>query len=236
VAELGSPFGYQPVWRWRDRWRPLLAGARRVICPSRDVAERTRRHFPEARYLVRPHPEPERAPVAPAPARSPGEPLRVAVPGAIGEQKGFALLIDCAEDARRRRLPLEYHVVGYTMNDARARKAGPYEPEEADERLAASGCHLAFLPSVSPETYSFTLSSVLRARLYPVVLDLGAMAERLRDLGWGEVLPWSVVDDAAAINDALLAVEVPPPPVPSTPWAARRYSSLVKDFYEDFDR
>jgi len=240
VAEQGSPFGFQPVWRWRDRWSPLLAGARRVFCPSQDVAERTRRYFPDAQYVVRPHQERAYASVSAPPPRRRGEPLRVAVPGAISEQKGFGLLVDCAEDARRRRLPIEYYVVGHTMNDTRARRAGvgvsgPYEPDQADVRLSASGCHLAFLPSVSPETYAFALSSALRAHMLPVVFDLGALAERVREIGWGTVLPRSLIGEPGRLNDALLALEVPPaPPVLSTPWSSNRYPSLVKDFYEDF--
>ena len=57
------------------------------------------------------------------------------------------------------------------------------------ERLLAAGADLAWFPSVCPETYSYTLSTILTARIYPVAFDIGAIAARLRDAGWGELMP-----------------------------------------------
>jgi GT2 family glycosyltransferase/glycosyltransferase involved in cell wall biosynthesis len=240
VQNLGSPFGAVSIDDWRDLWRGILGGARRVHCPTLDVRSRLTRHFPDAAYVVHPHQEHPQASVAGPPRRRPGEPLRVAVPGAINEQKGFELLLACAEDARSRKLPLEFQVVGYTVDDARARRAGVevsgrYEADAADAVLSESRSHIAFLPALSPETYSFTLSSALRARVFPVVFDLGALAERVGEIGWGEILPCSMIEDAGKINDLLLDLDVPPAPaVLETQWYCDRYASLVEDYYEDF--
>ncbi len=240
VASFGSPNGYYPMWRWRPSWQPLLDGARRVICPSRDVADRMARYFPNVEYSIRPHPErlPASASHAPPANRRPGDPIRVAVPGAIGEQKGYALILECAEDARRRKLPIRFRVVGYTMNDADAEEAGVevsgrYRPEEAERVIAESGCDVALLPSLTPETWCFTLSSVLRARLYPVVFDLGALAERVTEAKWGEVLALELMRDAAAVNDRLLALDVPPAPADlAERLCVNEYDSFLGAYYE----
>lgn len=64
--------------------------------------------------------------------------------------------------------------------------------------------HVALLPSVWPETYSYTLSIALEAG-YPVcTFDMGAPAERLRALGTGLLLPLETMSDPASINDMLL--------------------------------
>ena len=52
-------------------------------------------------------------------------------------------------------------------------------------------CDLALLPSLTPETWCFTLSSVFRVALFPVVFDLGALADRVREAKWGDRF-WSV--------------------------------------------
>jgi glycosyltransferase involved in cell wall biosynthesis len=239
IAINGSPNGYHPMWRWRRSFEPLLHGARQVFCPTVDVAERAARYFPKASFRVRAHPEvfPDVRRRAPRRPRAPGERLRVAVPGAIGEQKGFALLVACADDARERGLPLEFRVVGYTMSDAVAEQAGievsgRYAPGDAERLLAESGCDVAFLPSTTPETYCFTLSSVLRVELFPVVFDMGALAERVRDVGFGEVLPSDLVKDAASVNDRLLALDVGPPPDDLDERLRRgEYASLLDDYY-----
>lgn len=239
VSINGSPNGYHPMWHWRPSWEPLLEGARQVFCPSGDVAQRMARYFPKAHYCVRPHPErlSRETFTGPRAVRGEGEPLRVAVPGAIGEQKGFEVLVACAEDARKRRLPLAFTVVGYTMSDARAEAAGievtgRYAPGDTERVLAAARCDLAFLPSTTPETYCFTLSSVFRVGLFPVVFDLGALAERVRDAAFGAVLPVDLFDEAEAINDRLLALDVEIAPEDlGQRTAGGTYPSMLADYY-----
>lgn len=240
VAEFGSPFGVVSVSDWRARWRVAMNGARRVYCPTRDTAERARKHFPEAHYTVIPHPEEVQAPAPHAQQRQAGRPLRIAVPGAIGAQKGFWLLIECARDTRARGLPLEFCVVGYTVNRKEALAAGievtgAYDPEDADAALSRSGANVAMLPSLSPETFSFVLSSAFRIQMFPVVFDLGAMAERILDAGWGEILPCSMMNDPQGINDYLLNLVVPRVPADFDARSSAGYpTGMVRDYYEGF--
>ncbi len=69
--------------------------------------------------------------------------------------------------------------------------------------MAAARCHIAFLPSLWPETFMYTLSAVMASGLYTICFDLGAQASRLQRWGWGQVLPLDTAP--AAINEALLA-------------------------------
>ena len=71
---------------------------------------------------------------------------------------------------------------------------------------------MAFLPSIWPETYCYTLSVAALANLFPVVFDLGAQAERIQEWGWGLCLSVNMNDDGTAINDTLLACDISPPP------------------------
>lgn len=252
LTRHGSRFGAPDVVAWRGRWHGLLARARRVVCPSADLRDRMARYWPELPYVVLGHPESgaeDRSPApAPAPAAASGAEvsadaarLCVLVPGAINEQKGLGLLLACAEDARARALPIDYRVVGYTRDDARAARAGiqvtgPHPPAAADAALeAAVGPRsLALLASLSPETWSYTLSSALRVGLHPVVFDLGALAERVRSIGRGSVLPLALADRPEAVNDALLeiAARVPLALQPRTALPATQYRSLLGEYYD----
>jgi GT2 family glycosyltransferase/glycosyltransferase involved in cell wall biosynthesis len=238
VSEHGTPFGMVSVRDWREDWREGLREARRVFCPTEDTLSRIRRHFPDGNYVIRPHVESLPDPVNRAPRREPREALRVGIPGAIGHQKGFDLILACARDARARRLPLSFQVIGYTADDRAARAAGlevsgRFEPKDADAALSASGCHLAFIPSLSPETFSFMLSSAFRTRLYPVVFDLGGLAERVREARWGEILPTTMMTEPASINDRLLELTISLPPL-GLDTGGHRYASLTEDYYERF--
>ena len=207
VAELGSNLE-EPI-AVRDliaRSAMDLGASRRVVVPTADTARRIRRHFPAVRPDIEPW-EDDRAlpPLNPAPA---GAVTRVCVVGAIGVEKGYDVLLGCAEDARRRGLALDFLVCGVTEDDERLMAAGPvfvtgrYAPADAVELVRAQRAQLAFIPSIWPETWCFALSRAWQAGLPAVAFDLGAPAERIRATGRGHVLPLGL--PVARINDALL--------------------------------
>lgn len=207
VADLGShldePISVPALVARSTR---VLGGARRVVAPSADAAARIRRHFP----LVAPRVLPwERDPASARPILR-RAPRRVAVVGAIGAEKGYDVLLACVRDARARDLPLEFVVVGHTEADARLLAAGPafvtgrYEEGEAVALIRAQAADLAFLPSISPETWCFALTRAWDAGLAVAAFDLGAPAERIRRTGRGWLLPLGL--QTGGINAALLGL------------------------------
>jgi Glycosyltransferase Family 4 len=222
---------------WRERFSGRLGGARRVFAPSQDAARRVSAHFPGATLVVRPHPERYSPPDKCAAAYEQGEVVHVVLLGTITTTKGSEKLLACAQDARTRGLALAFTVLGTTDRDAclkrvgNVRVTGAYREHEVFDRLRGLGCSLAFLPSVWPETFMFTLSIAMAARLYVVCFELGAQAERLARWGWGRTLPLD--SSPQVINDALIASAgwlasrpaAPPPPPPAA------YPDLLRGYY-----
>jgi hypothetical protein len=139
--------------------------------------------------------------------------VRVALIGAIGEHKGYRILLACARDARARRLPIEFVVIGYTENDApllatgKVFITGRYSDAEAPHLLQREEPDVAWLPSVWPETWCYTLDYALEAGLPILAFDLGAIAERLRAAGAGTLVPLGL--KPGQINDRLLQLVGP---------------------------
>jgi hypothetical protein len=192
--------------------------------------------MPELAVTLRPHPEvPPYPGILAAPPR-PGARLRVAILGNIVGTKGSRLLLDCARHARSMGLPLEFVVLGRTDRNAslarlgNVRIMGPYAEEEIFRRIAAVECQLAFLPSLVPETFMYTLSIAMAARLYTITFDLGTQAQRLKAWGWGRVLPADASPEAVnrALLDSLHRLHETPPPAP--PGAS--YPDILSDYYE----
>jgi glycosyltransferase involved in cell wall biosynthesis len=207
VADLGGLLGEQiAVPALLARSSADFAASRRVVVPTRDAAQRLRRHFP----LVRPEivPWEHEANLPPISAAMPAGTTRICVVGAIGVEKGYDVLLGCVRDARRRDLPLEFVVCGYTEDDERLLASGPvfvtgrYAADEAVPLIRAQHAHLALIPSVWPETWCFALSRAWQAGLAAVAFDLGAQAERIRATGRGHLLPLGLA--IPAVNDALL--------------------------------
>jgi GT2 family glycosyltransferase/glycosyltransferase involved in cell wall biosynthesis len=195
-----------PVPQLRARSAAEFANAARVIVPSSDAAKRLQRHFPALQPEINPWEDDVALPALPPPRQR--EHLLVAVIGGIGPAKGYELLLDCAADAKARNLPLNFIVIGGTANDAKLLESGiyvtgHYHEGEVPQLIAQLKPDLAFLPSIWPETWCFTLGEAWAAGLRAVVFELGAQGERMRALGRGMALPLGL--PAQRINDVLLS-------------------------------
>jgi GT2 family glycosyltransferase len=190
----------------RQRSASWLQQARRVIAPSLDTATRLKKYFPVT-IEVRAHAAPV-APTVPL-VRSPlSKVVRVALIGAVGEHKGYRVLLNCARDAKTRSLPLEFVVIGYTENDGplldtdKVFITGRYSEGEASHLLRREKPDIAFFPSVWPETWCYALDEAVAVGLPVVAFDLGAIAERLQEFELGVTLPLD--EEPRHINDRLL--------------------------------
>jgi glycosyltransferase involved in cell wall biosynthesis len=165
--------------------------------PNLDVAERLARYFPDLALTVAPHDAVIRGDL-PTRKVSSEAPLRVGTLGAISDIKGFSLLRDAAEHARKIGVNLEFVVIGYTKDDAAARAVGisvtgAYVDADLPETIAAESLDVIIIASRWPETYSYTLSAAIESGLPTVVFDIGAQAQRCREAGYAktDILPLS---------------------------------------------
>ena len=221
---------------YRNQWADRLANARRVYVPSQDIKNRLNRYFPSLSIDVRPHMEPSRPDRLLAKQWLPGDPVRIAVIGTIGSIKGSSMLLAAARDAAERSLPIEFVLVGTSslepqlLATGRVELTGAYHENEIWDRLSDSACHLAWLPSIWPETYMYTLSVAQLAGLWPVVFDIGAQADRVRKAGAGEVL--SLDSSPENINNLFLnrAAQLAELPAINPPEYAE-YSNFLMDYY-----
>lgn len=192
----------------RERSARLIGGAREVRCASFDTRTRYERYFPGTAITVTPW----ESVVAGSrrPDLAPNARVRVAVIGAINVQKGLQVLHECARDAARRDLPLEFVLIGFSSDDAlllqtgRVFVTGPYREEEMPALIAEQGCHIALFPAVAPETWCFTLTHALADGLPIVAFDIGAVAERLRGHAGATLIPLTTPYEQ--INEQLLRI------------------------------
>lgn len=191
----------------RRRSTEWLQHARRVIAPSTDAVSRLKKYFPVS---IEVHPQVAPA-IPPAPSLAPSsnnKTVRVAIIGAIGEHKGYNVLLNCAHDAKVRGLSLEFFVIGYTEDDkplldtGKVFITGRYSEGEASHLLRRETPDIAFFPSVWPETWCYAVDEAVSMGLKVVAFDLGAIADRVRSRGLGMVLP--LATQAQHINDKLL--------------------------------
>ncbi len=194
LAERGSDFNVYDIGAWRSLHERELSIANRILVPDQDMADRLANYFPKLTFTVEPHEDINPLAYHPVkPLLQLEEKLRVVIIGAIGKLKGFHVIISCAKHARQNNLPIEFIVMGYTMDDKLMEEAGitvtgKYQEYEALTKLTALNPHVVWLPSIWPETYSYTFSLALLANLPLFAFDIGAIARRAKESGIGELL------------------------------------------------
>jgi glycosyltransferase involved in cell wall biosynthesis len=194
LAERGSDFGVVDIQQWRALHQHALALADTIIVPDQDVAERLLRYLPSLCFTVLPHETIDLSSAYwQAPAIYPDEKLKIVIIGAIGKLKGYQALLACAKRVKQEQLPIEFIVLGYTMNDKllteqSVRVTGKYLEHEALDKLIALAPHAVWLPSLWPETYSYTFSLALRVHCPVFAFDIGALARRAKATGMNDFI------------------------------------------------
>ncbi len=211
LIDAGSDFQVTDIAAWRAMHRRALQAADKVWVPDPDAAQRLRRYYPEIRFWVSPHEKIDPSLIVPRIPELPlDETLRIVVIGAIGKIKGYDLLLGCAQKARKGKLPLEFILMGYSLNDrplrdAGVRVTGRYLDDNAQETLKALSPHVVWLPYLWPETYSYTLSIALKEGFPVIAFDIGAIARRIRECDSSaghRLLPLALAKRPEAVNRA----------------------------------
>jgi GT2 family glycosyltransferase len=168
----------------RSRNAKWLRAARDISVPSQSVQRRMEAQFPGLTFRVEPL-ETNIPPAVPLALRTRKQ-IKVALIGAIGTHKGYKILLKMAADAAKRDLPIEFVVIGFTENDRALLKTGkvfvtgPYQESEVEELIARESPDLVLFLSVFPESWCYSLTYALRARIPIAAFDFGALGDRLR--------------------------------------------------------
>jgi len=225
------------IVEWRREHGKIFKAAEGVYAPSEDTSDRIRNYYTRQKVGVRPHPEILPAIMPQRIRRREGELLRIAIVGAINQHKGADIILACVRDAWERELPIDFRIIGYTIHDEELGRyenvtvTGPYQDKELPRIFREHICHIAFFPWVYPETYSRSFTRAVLAGMYPVAFDLGSMAERIENIGWGEILPFPMIDDPSAINNQLLEIKMPDKPEKADKLLYTRYDNILADYY-----
>jgi len=234
-TDRSYPEALDPIVR-RRTYDDFLKGAAGVFAPSKDIKKRLEAAGASFNILVRPHEEVFLdAPIL-RPPRKPNV-IQVVAIGAIGPHKGSRVILNLARDARARSLPISYHIIGYSdvtaeMSAAGVTETGRYKTEaEAIDLLREIRPSCAFLPSIWPETFCFTLSMAFNLEIPPVVFDLGAQAARVRAADFGFVLPYKLIDNVQCLNDKLCELPYTTAFFDRRRYRNHLYENILDDYY-----
>lgn len=183
---------------WRALWGDVASRAERLIAFSPASARIISAAYPKMRdnIHIRPH-----TPLQTIPRLQPPDGPRkvIGVLGAIGPQKG-AGVVSALSQAVAGRSELGLALIGRI---APGYPLGPHVPlhgayviEDIPMLAARYGITHWLIPSVWPETFSYTVHECLATGLPTLAFDLGAQGDAVRAAANGIVLPWQARERA----------------------------------------
>ena len=172
-----------PLADWQAAWGRLMEAATAVTVFSESGRALVAAAFPAAAEAIRVVPHrlavtPEAVPRPPV-----GAPPVIGVLGNIGHQKGAAVLARLSEglaSGKRAQLVLIGNIDPAYALARNAIVHGDYRPEDIAELALRYGITCWLIPSIWPETFSYTTHEALATGLPVWCFDLGAQAEAVR--------------------------------------------------------
>jgi GT2 family glycosyltransferase len=187
---LNTRTDYESMRVWRDNWGEFLGTSDKIIAFSNSSTELLGKCYTDlptievvphkVDYLFEVHREHKTT-----------HSLNIGVLGDINEAKGFNIIKDMLGIIKNEDLDIRIILLGslqYPMKDPRLICGGRYSPSELPELILRHDVDLFLMPSVWPETFSYTTEEIMRMG-YPIaVFDIGAPAERVRTYPKGTVV------------------------------------------------
>jgi GT2 family glycosyltransferase len=185
---LGTADG---IANWRKKNLEILNNARKVFAPSRACADIYHKYFPNLKISVIPHPFNDYQGNEGHPLI--GEnPINIAAIGNLGIHKGVEVIKEASDYSHEHKLPINWFVIGPTTDDKALKNviiSGKYQNRnELKNRLNEYMIDIVLFPSIWPETFSYVVSEAWDAGLPVITGNMGAQAERVKEIGAGWVI------------------------------------------------
>lgn len=190
------------VHTWRKKMGDFLAGAYEIRVPSQNTADIVHSYYPNLLLDVREH---ELSPSLHKTYQKSFEQDKIktiVVLGAIGFEKGVDIVYGLKKIIEQQHAPVRLVVIGYTSKQNKAYKSasghfeitGPYDPLKISDLLAEKRACLVIIPSIWPETFSYTTGEAIASGYPVIVFNIGAPAERVKRENAGVVVSEINVD------------------------------------------
>ena len=179
---------------WRETWETLFIAADTILCFSNDSKQHVQKVYPsidEKKIIIEPHTVKPLAPVLHK-VNTEKKHTTIGILGAINYAKGAQIIKQMIQTIERDNLEIDIVLIG-TINETISSKhfitTGKYEREALPTIIAEYQIDLCFIPSIIPETFSYTTQEIILMELPLMVFDIGAPAERTKVYERGVIIP-----------------------------------------------
>jgi len=184
---------------WRANFKRLLDLADRIICfsnSSKDILLKAYGELELSKIDIIPHQVEPLREVNPREHNS--SYIRVGILGAVNEAKGAGVIEELLKRIDRDNLNIKITLIGDTSKAISSKNfkiTGRYERDNLPQIVEDEEIDIFLIPSICPETFSYTTNEIIMMGMPLMVFNVGAPAERVREYSRGVVLDEDYIDN-----------------------------------------
>ncbi len=179
---------------WRLSWKNFLSRADEVICfshSSKKIIEKTYGKINEGKIKIRPHKVDYIKPIG---KRNFGNEhvFTIGILGSINFNKGSKIIEKMISIIEKRKMDVKIVVIGIIKTGIKSHKLiilGRYKRNEIVKLAIENEIDVFFLPSICPETFSYSAEEAMEMEIPLAVFNIGAPAERVKKYEKGLIIP-----------------------------------------------
>jgi len=172
---------------WREIWRNFLKEVDEIYCFSQSSKDIILRVYPylDEKIIIKPHKVDYIETIdAIKYNKNRNSKIKIAVIGNINVSKGAKIIYEIAKYIDEKKITdIELHLFGeliYKYIHPKIIQHGKYKREQLPKLMLQNDIDIILIPSVWPETFSYTTEEAMKMGLPVAVFDLGAPAERVK--------------------------------------------------------
>lgn len=182
---------YENAGKWRESWERFLRGCDEVRAFSADSLALLEKVYPnlENTKLV-PH-KPHNM-VAVRKKQKTTDTLNIGLLGVLAYKKGLPVIQKMLEKIEEENLNIRICLIGTPEEEIDSPafvQTGRYSREQIPRLTLEMDIDVFFIPSIWPETFSYTTSEIMSMEMPLAVLEVGAPVERVKKYSRGCVIP-----------------------------------------------
>ncbi|MFA7659071.1 MAG: glycosyltransferase [Candidatus Gastranaerophilaceae bacterium] len=195
---------FADIHSWRNMWSDFYTNCTNEIIvfseSSRNILKKAYPHL-ESKMKIEPHKILEFKKIKKTLQKEKKEVINIAVLGnANAIYKGKKIITRMASLIKEKGIKdVKITVIGEYEGKNDVTATGKYDREDLPELLTAHGADIVFVPSVCPETYSYTTSEAMTLGMPVACFDVGASPERVKKYEKGLVI--SKIDAQTALDE-----------------------------------
>ncbi|HFU76006.1 MAG TPA: glycosyltransferase family 1 protein [Arcobacter sp.] len=185
------------IEKWRGYWKKILQEAEEILCFSNSSKEIFAKVYPKLinNVIVIPHDISGRYKDIYEPRIT--KEKRIGILGGINIAKGAYIVQNLVKYIDENNLNVKIILIGeisIDINSSSFYKTGRYKREDLPKIVKKQKITEFLIPSIWPETFSYTTDEIMQMGYPLTVFDIGAPAERVKDYKLGKIIKISEIN------------------------------------------